>query len=146
MKNLPKLPPLYLQAEVKSGYQKQAWKPTWKCFCCHDSGLVRESLVRQVIDEYDPSNHKQVRCNASSCQSSLSDNLFDTLDNRFSIALCDKLDLIERQMWAEWSKEQNQKRLRLIDSNITKNLRLRSRTNYEQLEVERRHQNIRNDY
>lgn len=57
-----------------------------------------------------------------------------------------RLDRDERRMWQEWSKEQHQKRLRLIDSNITRNLRVRSRTNYEQLEVERRHQNIRNDY
>ena len=62
------------------------------------------------------------------------------------LELCDCLDSDERQMWAEWSKEQHQKRLGLIDSNVTRNLRFRSRTNYEQWEVERRHQNIRNDY
>ena len=62
---------------------------------------------------------------------------------------CDRLDRDERQMWQEWSIEQHHKRkqrLGLVDSDVTRNLRLRSRTHYEQLEVERRHQNIRNDY
>ena len=78
----------------------------------------------------------------------MGDTLYETetLDRRFSADLCDRLDRDERQMWSEWSKEQHQKRLRLIDSNITRNLRVRSRTNYEQWEVERRHQNIRDDY
>ena len=151
MNNYPKLEPIQLRDEVQPGYEAIAWKPTWKCFCCHDTGLVQHLLVKKVIKSYVSGRHKPIECNATNCNIRLGDTLYETetLDRRFSADLCDRLDSDERQMWAEWSKEQHQKRkqrLGLIDSNVTHNLRLRSRTNYEQLEVERRHQNIRNNY
>ena len=148
MNNYPKLEPIQLRDEAQPGYEASAWKPTWKCFCCHDTGLVRVPLIEKVIPRYVSGRHKPVECNATHCDIQLGRDLYktETLDRRFSADLCDRLDRDERQMWAEWSKEQHQKRLKLIDSNVTKNLRFRSRTNYEQLEVERRHQNIRNDY
>ena len=148
MNNYPELQPIELRPEAQPGYEKVAWKPTWNCFCCHDTGLVQHLLVKKVIKSYVSGRHKPVECNATSCNIRLGDTLYETetLDRRFSADLCDRLDSEERRMWERWSKEQHQKRLRLIDSNMTKNLRLRSRTNYEQLEVERRHRNIRNDY
>ncbi|MDJ0595188.1 MAG: hypothetical protein QNJ72_35285 [Pleurocapsa sp. MO_226.B13] len=148
MNNYPKLEPIQLRDEAQPGYEAIAWKPTWKCFCCHDTGLVQHLLVKKVIPRYVSGRHKPVECNATHCDIQLGRDLYktETLDRRFSADLCDRLDGDERQMWAEWSKEQHQKRLKLIDSNVTKNLRFRSRTNYEQLEVEHRHQNIKNDY
>ncbi len=148
MNKYPNLEPIQLRDEAQPGYEAIAWKPTWKCFCCHDTGLVQELLIKKVIPRYVSGRHKPVECNATNCDIQLGRDLYktETLDRRFSAELCDRLDSDERQMWQEWSNEQHQKRLRLIDSNITRNLRLRSRTNYEQLEVERRHQNIRNDY
>ena len=151
MNNYPKLEPIQLRDEAQPGYEAIAWKPTWKCFCCHDTGLIQELLIKKVIPRYVSGRHKPVECNATHCDIQLGRDLYktETLDRRFSAELCDRLDSDERQMWQEWSKEQHEKRkqrLGLIDSNVTHNLRLRSRTNYEQLEVERRHQNIRNDY
>ncbi len=107
--------------------------------------------MQMVKHEYVSGRHKPVECNATNCNIRLGDTLYETetLDQRFSAEICDRLDSDERQMWAEWSKEQHEKRkqrLGLIDSNVTKNLRVRSRTNFEQLDVDRRHQNIRNDY
>ena len=148
MNNYPELEPIVLREEAQPGYEKVAWKPTWKCFCCHDTGFVQHLLVKKVIPRYVSGRHKPVECNATNCNIRLGDTLYETetVDRRFSAEICDRLDGEERQMWAEWSKEQHQKRLGLIDSNLTRSLRARSRTNYEQLEVERRHQNIKNDY
>ena len=151
MNNYPKLEPIQLRDEAQPGYEPNAWKPTWKCFCCHDTGLVQELLIKKIIPRYVSGRHKPVECNATHCDIQLGRDLYktETLDRRFSADLCDRLDRDERQMWAEWSKEQHEKRkqrLGLIDSNVTRILRRRSRTNSEQLEVERRHQNIKNDY
>ncbi len=151
MNNYPKLEPIQLREEAQPGYEAIAWKPTWKCFCCHDTGLIQELLIKKVIPRYVSGRHKPVECNATHCDIKLGRDLYktETLDRRLSAELCDRLDRDERKMWAEWSMEQHEKRkkrIRLIDSNVTHNLRLRSRTNYEQWEVERRHQNIKNDY
>ncbi len=153
MNNYPELQPLELREEAQPGYQAVAWKPTWNCFCCHDTGFVQHLLVKKVMPNYVSGRHKPVECNATNCNIRLGDTLYETetLDRRFSADLCDRLDSDERQMWAEWSKEQHERRkqaLGLIDDskNITNNLRVRKRTNYEQLEVERRHQDIRNNF
>ncbi|MDJ0902505.1 MAG: hypothetical protein QNJ55_27240 [Xenococcus sp. MO_188.B8] len=151
MNDYPELEPIPLREEAQPGYQGVAWKPTWNCFCCHDTGFVRYLLVKKVIPNYVSGRHKPVECNATNCNIRLGDALYETntFVHRSSADLCDRLNSDERKMWDEWSKEQHEKRkqrLRLIDSNITRNLRLRSRTNDEQLDVERRHQDIRNDY
>ncbi len=148
MNNYPELEPIVLREEAQPGYEKVAWKPTWNCFCCHDTGFVRYLLVKKVMPSYVSGRHKPVECNATNCNIRLGDALYETetLDRRFSADLCDRLDSDERRMWEEWSKEQHQKRRKLIDSNITKNLRVRSRTNYEQWEVQRKHQDLRNEY
>ena len=140
--NFKKLKPIPLRPECEPDYDKQVWQPNWYCFCCHDTGLVRVPLIEKVIPRYVSGRHKPVECNATHCDIQLGRDLYqtNTLDRRFSADLCDRLDSDERKMWAEWSKEQHEKRkqrLGLIDSNVTRNLRVRSRTNYEQLEIGR---------
>lgn len=152
MNEYPQLQPLSLRDEAQPDYEKIAWKPNWRCFCCHDTGLVQYSLVKKVINNYIPDRHKPIECNATRCNIRLGETLYETetLDRRFSADLCDRLDLDERQMWQKWSQERHQKRMLRLESidnsEITHNLRVRSRTPTEQLEVNRRHQNIRNNY
>ena len=177
MNEYPQLQPLSLRDEAQPGYEKIVWKPNWRCFCCHDTGLVQYSLVKKVINNYIPDRHKPIECNATHCNIRLGETLYETetLDRRFSADLCVakhamqsiasrrrrrsgltpcpqayRLDLDERQMWQEWSQERDRKRMLRLESidnsEITHNLRVRSRTTTEQLEVNRRHQNIRNNY
>ncbi len=148
MKNYPQLPPLKLRDEAQPGYDAESWQPTWNCFCCHDTGLVQDLLVKKIIKNYVSGRHKPVECNATNCDIQLGRYLYktNTLDRRFSAEICDRLDAEERQMWKEWRKEKHETRLRSLDLNVTKNLRFRSRTNEEQFDVERRHQDIRNHY
>lgn len=144
--------PLPLRDEAQPGYVAKSWNPNWNCFCCHDIGIIPERIVKIEIPSYVSGRHKPVKCNATGCNIRLGDTLYETntLDTRFTSEICDRLASEERQMWKEWSQQQHEKRkqsLRLIDgSNITNNLRIRSRKNYEQFDVECRHQNIRNDY
>ena len=148
MNDYPKFIPLPLRPEAQPGYQKTAWKPTWDCFCCHDTGLVRVSLIEKVIPDYIPSRHKPVECNATNCKIRLSELLYttQTLDERFTNDICDLLDREERKIWFEWSKQRHEMRkhrLGLADiPDITHNLRARNRTSDEQLDVECRHQNV----
>ncbi len=105
-------------------------------------------LVKKIIKNYVSGRHKPVECNATHCDIQLGRYLYktNTLDRRFSADICDRLDAEERQIWQSWRKEKHQKRLASLDLNVTKNLRFRSRTNEEQFDVERRHQDIRNNY
>ena len=148
MNNYPQLPPLKLREEAQPGYQAESWKPTWNCFCCHDTGFVQYSLVKKIIKNYESDRHKPVECNASCCNIRLGATLYETntLDQRFSPEICDRLDLEERQIWKKWAYEKHRKRLESLNLNCTNNLRVRSRTHEEQFEVERRHQDIRNHY
>lgn len=104
------------------------------------------------MPRYVHGRHKLVECNATNCKIQLGELLYttQTLDERFTPSICDRLDKQERQMWHEWSKDKHEmrkKRNAIADEiELTKNLRARSRISCEQLEVERRHQNIRNDY
>ena len=155
------LQPLPLRDEAQPGYEAIAWKPNWKCFCCHDNGIIPERIVKTVIPNYVSGRHKPVKCN--NCNIRLGDTLYDTntLDLRFTPEICDRLDRQERQMWREWGQEKHElRKQRLaasktcswrgnpaelpcsIDNDCTRNLRRRSRSNQERAEAQRRHRDI----
>lgn len=142
-----KLNPAYLRPETEPGYQKSSWRPTWKCFCCQDSGFVRLHLIKTVIDHYDDRTQKPVKCNASVCDHKFGEHLIDsgTLDTRFPSSICDRFDSEERNMWREWSMQQHEKRKSVVNlSDATNNLRARSRLPCEHFEAQRRHEDFRN--
>lgn len=146
MSDYPELQPIPLRDETSSNYQKAAWKPNYKCFCCHDQGWVTESLVKKVIPNYIGGNHKPLKCNATGCDIQLGEYLYqtNTLDTRFTSEICDRLDQDEREMWIEWSRQQHEKRKSKVDfTNATNNLRARARLSHEHLEAQRRHSDIR---
>ena len=91
MNNYPELQPLQLREEAQPGYEAESWKPTWNCFCCHDTGLVQDLLVKKIIKNYVSGRHKPVECNATNCNIQLGRYLYktNTLDRRFSAEICD---------------------------------------------------------
>ena len=145
---LPRLHPLVLRPETELGYERVAWRPTWKCFCCHDTGLVQYSLLKQVMPDYDACRHKPVKCNASLCEYELGITLqmSNTLDLRFDSSICDRLDKIERQSWQEWEREKHElrnkaiKRLEAVE--LTNNLRQVQRSATENLSAQQKHREI----
>lgn len=49
---LPTVQPLKVRTEDLPDAVEKEWHPTWKCFCCHDTGWVRPHLAAMVIQKY----------------------------------------------------------------------------------------------
>ncbi|MDY6902579.1 MAG: hypothetical protein SWZ49_31590 [Cyanobacteriota bacterium] len=150
MKNFKKLPPIPLRRECEPDYQKQIWQPNWCCFCCHDTGFIPDRLAAHVIEGYRGDRHKIVRCRATRCIAEIGETLeaSGSLDNRLTRDICDHLDFLERENWAQTLKKQSQLRrqaLGLVDElSERKSIRLRRRSPVEEIEVRRKHSEIIN--
>lgn len=106
----PKLDPLPIEADPR----KENLFPTWKCFCCHDTGLVVSHLVKRVIEGYDSHTHKPVicsNCDASEKFESVLEDYPDTFDLRFNAEVCNRLSCVERTNWLrtveDWVAKRN---------------------------------------
>ncbi len=147
-----KLPALSRREEDEPGYAKESWKPTWKCYCCHDTGFVLDRLASLVIDGYDAEKSKIPRCNATSCGAEVGLYLEEsgTLDNRLSAEVCDRLSEMERESWEDyrWKKHQLRKEaLGLVeDLAEKKSLRVVKRSEKEEKEAQRRHLRVVENY
>lgn len=100
--NINKLPRNPMRREDEPGYEKEIWQPDWKCFCCHDTGIIYDSLAALVIDGYDSDHDKFPRCVNPGCNAGSdwdSEILTDCVDYRISALTCQKLDAIERENW-----------------------------------------------
>ena len=47
--------------------EKEIWQPSWKCFCCQDTGIVNPHLVRLVIPDYSYNHDRLPICQAPGC-------------------------------------------------------------------------------
>lgn len=145
LKELPRLPRQPIRPEEEPGLDKECWRPTWKCFCCEDTGFVVISLVRLVIPDYDHHRDKPVVCNNCSKRQKFGETIASSLDWRFNEAICQKLDLISREDWAQTLRKWHEQRFQgeQIDlSGIGKNLRKRSRTPEEEMMAQQKHQAV----
>ena len=139
MKEQQKLPPLPLRKEDDPNYQPQIWQPSWKCFCCEDTGIAKNA-ARMFIENYQSGQHKYPVCQNPGCEAGVKfgqvPDLQLSLDWRLKEWMCIEADQETRKMWREWAIERQQKRQKLkIDlSTIGKNLRGRSRTSSEKME------------
>ncbi|MDJ0901302.1 MAG: hypothetical protein QNJ55_21100 [Xenococcus sp. MO_188.B8] len=145
-----KLKPIPLRPECEPDYDPQIWQPTWCCFCCHDTGFVTDRLAGLIIEGYISGQHKIARCRASKCQAEIGETLeaSPSLDNRLTREICDYLDYLEREEWARTLKKQHELRkqaLGLVDELAErKSIRLRRRTQEEEMEVRRKHEEVIN--
>ncbi|AFW97233.1 hypothetical protein ANA_P10065 (plasmid) [Anabaena sp. 90] len=80
---------------------KEFFYPKWHCFCCQDSGLVSQNLVRLIIPNYDNNQDKWVLCQNIGCKASKHwENIpSKNFDTRFTPVICQKLDLKNRGNW-----------------------------------------------
>ena len=130
MENLPQLEPISLRPECEPGYQKESWKPTWKCYCCMDTGLVLDRLSSQVIPGFSSEKHKTLLCNASGCKAGrdkVSPTLIDegNFDTRLSREVCDRLDQMEKESWEDyraWKHELRKEALGLLEDLAEKSI------------------------
>ncbi len=78
---------------------KEAWKPSWRCFACHDTGIITGYLVFLVVPEYSDKVHKNLACKNPSCRNIAPSSSNPNYDHRFSIEICRELDKISREDW-----------------------------------------------
>jgi len=101
MKKLPRTP---MRPEKESDAEIEIWQPTWKCFCCHDSGIVVSHLAAMIIEGFDFKRDKLPRCQNPGCNSGChwdSDNITHCVDYRLTPGICQELDATEREAWRE---------------------------------------------
>lgn len=138
-----KLPRLPQRPEKEPEVEIEIWQPEWKCFCCHDSGLIVPHLVRLVIDDYDENRDKFPLCQKPGCCSGdrySSELLLPSLDTRISARSCKKLDEFERDTWRKTMFVHVDKiRQDAQDLAREKSLRMRDRTHLEQQYAKEHH-------
>ena len=148
MEELPKLEPLSLRPECEPGYEKESWKPTWNCFCCHDTGFVLDRLSSQIIPGFNSEQHKTLLCNAKGCNASrdkVSSKLIDegNFDTRLSSEMCDRLAQMEKESWEDyrWKKHQLRKEALGLVENLAekKSMRVVKRSEKEDNQARERH-------
>ena len=101
IKKLPRNP---MRREDEPGYEKQIWQPNWRCYCCHDTGIITPYLATLVIDGYNPKHDKLPRCINPGCEAGSewdSCALENCIDYRVDAKICQKLDALEREAIAE---------------------------------------------
>jgi hypothetical protein len=98
--NFPQLPRQLVRIE-SSQQEEEIWQPDWKCFCCQDTGRVQSHLVRLVIPDYDDSHDGIPICQVPSCNHNSRWLNFgnNNLDMRFIPAICQQLDMYNREDW-----------------------------------------------
>ena len=142
---LPRLERLLLRPESEVE-PLQVWRPTWRCFCCQDTGYVTDSLIRLVIPDYNADKDRSVACQNCERVYVYAQLVLDSLDWRFTPDTCEKLDRIYRDDWARTLKRKHELRkqaLGVVDELAErKSIRLRRRTPEEEMEVRRRHEEV----
>lgn len=97
---LPQITLELLNPQLEQDIDQELWQPDWKCFCCHDTGLILEHLVRRLAPEYDGTKHKRVVCQNSGCEAG--DTHCTCCHNHQVLpSICQDLDKQERQDWRE---------------------------------------------
>ncbi|BAZ19512.1 hypothetical protein NIES4073_03820 (plasmid) [Kalymmatonema gypsitolerans NIES-4073] len=139
MSSLPQIEPIVARVEDEPGYQREIWEPTWNCFCCQDTGIVRPHLASKVIKGYNWNIHKLPVCTRPNCNgfTQLSAGIAHMLDQRLTATVCQQLDQLERESWEETIKMQFERIQQLAQA---KSLRTRPRTPEEEEIARFRHQ------
>ncbi|MBW4600503.1 MAG: hypothetical protein KME29_13125 [Calothrix sp. FI2-JRJ7] len=120
--------------------------PTWKCFCCHDTGWVRPHIAKLVIAEYDSNRDRTPVCQGCE-QGRQWFHLKGNIDTRLHQITCKELDKWERDNWEETVRTQFEKLLKnkdFVDESVShiataKSLRQRARISSEQSYAQYKH-------
>lgn len=107
----PELPREPIRREDEPGSEKEIWQPSWRCFCCEDTGIVRSRLAALVIRGFNPNRDRLPICQAPGCNASAKWLYLEgNIDLRLTAAICQEFDRISR---AEWRQTTEQKFINL---------------------------------
>lgn len=131
--HFPKLERLLKRPELEK-QPKEVWRPTWHCFCCEDTGYVRDVLIKLVIPDYNSDKDRNVACRNCDRVLIYAQAIIESLDWRFTPDICARLDRIYRDNWMQTIEKQSQLRrqaLGLVDElSERKSIRLRRRSRF----------------
>ena len=120
------------------------WQPTWKCFCCQDTGEVTSALAAMVIKGYDYRRDRIPVCQAPDCTAGaalMSPALKHSVDLRITASICQELDKNNRESWHATVKNYQKQILKKVDQmSHQMNLRNCNRTPEEEQIAQRKHQ------
>ncbi len=138
--NLPQLPREPIRPELENS-EHEIWQPSWRCFCCQDSGIVHPLLVSLVIPNYDFNRDKSVVCRNPRCSAGADYSGDYNYDQRFTAVISSELDKVSRKDWENTVKNQFALiQQRTNDLVAQKSLRSRSRTSEEEALATVKHQ------
>lgn len=123
----PQMEPQIARPEDKPEFQREIFHPSWACFCCQDTAIVRPYLVRLIIRDYDWSRDKLPICRSSKCKNAptLANSITQMFDIRFTETMCNQLDEFARQDWKHTVEAQQKAIKELAEA---KSMRERDRT------------------
>ena len=149
LEKLPSLPREFMRREDEPGWNREIWQPSWKCFCCHDTGTVQSHLAALIIEGYSLGHDKLLVCQNPACDTpvGVSGKYSNCLDFRLNATICKTLDKFERDAWRKWVRERQEKykeiNAKVVALADAKSLRERVRTPYEELEVQQSLEEVR---
>lgn len=125
--DLPQLDPIVARPEDEPTFQREIWQPTWNCFCCQDTGVIRPHLIRLVMKDYNWNIHKIPACRNPKCNASskLGEAITHMLDCRVTATICHQLDQLSRDDWKQTTQLKHETLQQLAN---TKSLRQRARS------------------
>lgn len=138
---LPSLPREPIRPETEDPeFDPEIWQPHWRCFACHDSGMVTGLLARLVIPDYDNDRDKPVACQHPRCEAGKHYRCNLNYDQRFTAAVCAELDRFSREDWRK-SAVSKMQRIQEAASELAreKSMRMRHRDTYEEQLATERH-------
>lgn len=141
--NFKKLPRVPMRPEKEPGAEIELWQPGWKCFCCHDSGIIVPPLAKMIIDGYDRDRDKLPLCVNPGCRAASkydSEFLDASVDRRIEPAVCQQLDLLDRESWRSYAQAQFRKiQEAALELASQKSLRMCDRTCRDEQLAQERH-------
>lgn len=131
--NLPELPREPIRDEDQSGYEKQIWSPSWRCFCCQDTGRVHPHLVKLVIPDYDFITDRIPICQKSKCNFGVKWLHLggENIDMRLNADICHELDKFSREDWKRTTQQQFEKYRKRIENSFNQIAVKHSLTSYK---------------
>lgn len=120
--------------------------PSWRCFCCRDSGIVDPHLALLVMPDYNLSRDRWTLCQMPGCTASrIWENLpLDNFDTYLLPAISQKLDRINREHWQNRSISLKVREV-VKETAELKSMRKRDRTHEEHQLIQNHHDLVRND-
>lgn len=122
---------------------REIWQPTWKCYCCLDTGIVDSYFITQIIPDH-KSVDPLVACRRLDCEAGNKYRFSELCDTRFKPEWCEEFHQEGKNNWDKYIPEQLKLHEEVRQLTTEKNLRSRPRTDEENILAQRKHEEVLN--